>query len=399
MTSEQNIYDYACNHLVSDSKGIYSILGAIEETNPNLLGRKSGDKGSEARRNTLAATPKQRFQLRSPAEVAQAFSMDWAVHGIFPSKGLVAIYGASRSGKTFISLHLAAMLALGLSWFGKPVPTTRRVIYVALEGQWGMPLRLLAWAETNQKEFPHGVSFVFEAFSINCTDDVTTFANWVKEEGGADVIICDTLNRAAPGADENRSADMGKIIAGASLLRELTDSLVILVHHAGKDESRGLRGHSSLLAALDAVIEVKREPNNMRSWRLDKAKDGEDGISHSFELVSADLGVDDYGLPITSVAVRELDTPVPSNPRQKTLGKNQQIVLAQIKLLISGLAMTDPSGSDALVGINFDQCIKHCKDHIEAKDERHKTERVKDAIRSLIKLGYIVESNGVIRLP
>jgi hypothetical protein len=56
------------------------------------------------------------------------------------------------------------------------------------------------------------------------------------------------------------------------------------------------------LGALDAVIEVKRDSNNKRWWRLEKAKDGEDGSSQSFELELADLGNDDYGLPMTSVA-------------------------------------------------------------------------------------------------
>ena len=221
----------------------------------------------------------------------------------------------------------------------------------------------------------------------------------VKKMGGSDVIIIDTMNRASPGADENRSADMGKIIAGSSLLSELTGSLVILIHHSGKDESRGLRGHSSLLAALDAVIEVKRDSNDKRWWRLEKAKDGEDGISHVFELEVADLGDDDYGLPMTSVSVRELEGPGPSAQKQLALGKNQLAVLAQFKLLIAELSMANPPDAGAPIGIPYDDCVQRLKDCVDVRDTRHRTARVKEALTSLIKMGCIVDSSGLLNLP
>jgi hypothetical protein len=40
---------------------------------------------------------------------------------------------------------------------------------------------------------------------------------------------------------------------------------VMFVHHAGKDSQKGLRGHSSLLAALDTVIKVSNAANQ-RIW-------------------------------------------------------------------------------------------------------------------------------------
>ncbi len=262
-----------------------------------------------------------------------------------------------------------------------------------------MPVRLRAWAKAHQQDYPDGVKFVFESLAINQEDEVRLFAAWIAQMGGTDVIIIDTLNRASPGADENRSADMGKVIAGASLLRELTDTLVILIHHSGKDESRGLRGHSSLLAALDAVIEIKRDSNNKRWWRLEKAKDGEDGISHSFELELADLGEDEYGLPMTSVAVRELEGPGPSTQKQAALGKNQMAVMAQFKILITGLLLADPPDPGTPVGLSFDECVQQLKDCVDVSDTRHRTARVKEALNSLIKLGHIVDSGGLLTLP
>jgi RecA-family ATPase len=80
------------------------------------------------------------------------------------------------------------------------------------------------------------------------------FAAAVKEAGlDVGVIVIDTLAQSAPDSDENSSADMGTIISNAQLLQRETNGLVVLIHHTGKDASRGARGHSSLYAALELL--------------------------------------------------------------------------------------------------------------------------------------------------
>jgi hypothetical protein len=82
----------------------------------------------------------------------------------------------------------------------------------------------------------------------------------IRAAGWSGGVLClDTLNRAAPTADENSSRDMGEILEAAKRLQAATGGLVVLVHHTGKDSSRGLRGHSSLFAAMDAAVEVSRD--------------------------------------------------------------------------------------------------------------------------------------------
>ena len=121
------------------------------------------------------------------------------------------------------------------------------------------------------------------------------------------VVILDTLNRAAPGADENSSKDMGAILEAAKALQRLTGGLVVLVHHTGKDATKGLRGHSSLFAALDAALEVTRT-GDRREWALTKSKDGEDGLRHAFNLRVVSLGADSDGLPVSSCVVMPDDS-------------------------------------------------------------------------------------------
>jgi hypothetical protein len=80
----------------------------------------------------------------------------------------------------------------------------------------------------------------------------------------------------------------------------LTGGSVILIHHTGKNIGAGMRGHSSLFAAMDGVIEVCKEDNGSRLWSVAKSKDGADGGRHSFDLHLVHLPPDDEGFPQTS---------------------------------------------------------------------------------------------------
>jgi hypothetical protein len=103
--------------------------------------------------------------------------------------------------------------------------------------------------------------------------------------------------------DENDSKSMGEVIGAAKAIQAAAGGVVLLVHHTGKDSTKGMRGHSSLLAALDAAIEVTRT-DDRREWKIAKSKDGEDGEAHPFRLDVVEIGEDeDDGEPVTSCIV------------------------------------------------------------------------------------------------
>ena len=200
--------------------------------------------------------PAMRYKLLSGADLCNAPPMRWMVRGVLPLEGLAALYGASGSGKSFLMLDIASAVAGGDSeWFGRRV-TQAPVTYVCLEGEAGTGKRVKAWSLHHNKAVPDALRFITQPFDL-LSDDVADLARAVIAGGGAGgLVILDTLNRAAPGADENSSVDMGNLIAAAKELQMLVGGLVLLVHHTGKDTTKGLRGHSSLYAALDGAIEV-----------------------------------------------------------------------------------------------------------------------------------------------
>ena len=55
------------------------------------------------------------------------------------------------------------------------------------------------------------------------------------------VIVVDTLAQATVGMDENSGEDMTRAIAACKRIQE-DEGLVVLIHHTGKDTSRGMRG-------------------------------------------------------------------------------------------------------------------------------------------------------------
>lgn len=120
----------------------------------------------------------------------------------------------------------------------------------------------------------------------------------------------DTLAQAGNGIDENSSQGMGEMIHVFQELQQRLGGVVLVVHHSGKSEKAGMRGHSSLRAALDFSI---------RSWRdddwdkyeaqfvLDKVKDDETELWFDFKMQRHVLDLDDNGEAITSLTV----TPTP----------------------------------------------------------------------------------------
>ena len=275
----------------------------------------------------LKKRPPMRFNVLSGADLSQAPPLRWMVRGVLPLDGLAALYGPSGSGKSFLVLDIAAAIAAGaFDWFGRRV-TQCPVTYCALEGEAGMGKRVAAWSKHNNKSVPDGLRFVAQPFDILDGSDVSDLAKAVQSAGGAGgLVILDTLNRAAPGADENSSVDMGRIIAAAKRLQSLTGGLVLLVHHTGKDATKGLRGHSSLYAALDGAIEVNKT-DSRREWSVAKSKDDETGSVHAFKLEIVTVGHDDEGEEITS-CVAVVDDAGEAVKRVKLpAGGNQKIAL------------------------------------------------------------------------
>jgi RecA-family ATPase len=243
------------------------------------------------------------LRLVAANEIASRPPMKWLVRGVLPEKGIGAIYGQPGSGKSFLVLDLLAAIAGGIHWFGIPTKAVP-VVYITLEGQAGMPQRINAY-QTNKGSLDR-ISFIEQPIDLREPDSLKELTDLILGAGlGGGVVCIDTLAASAPGMDENTSADMGQLIANLQELQTELCGFVLVVHHSGKDETRGLRGWSGLNGALDCAIAVSRKsPDNKqdtrRTWEVMKNKDGSDGMKNDFVLEPVLVAYEEDGQPITS---------------------------------------------------------------------------------------------------
>jgi putative DNA primase/helicase len=269
-----------------------------------------------------------RYKLLTNDDLRQLPPVQWRIKDVLPSHGTAVVFGPSGSGKSFLVLDMLQSLAFGREWFGQRVKPCS-VTYIALEGEAGLAGRVDAYRIQHGSTSPN-IRYMVQPFRLLNADDLNELVLAIKAAGTGEVVVLDTLSRATPGSDENDSKAMGLIIASAKILQELLGGLVLLIHHTGKDASKGMRGHSSLHAALDCAIEVKRNGDH-REWLVAKSKDGEDGASHSFKLEVVPLGIDSDGEAITSCVIVVNQSGQATAKKMTTLGSNQTIALKALE--------------------------------------------------------------------
>ncbi|MBL8401947.1 AAA family ATPase, partial [Accumulibacter sp.] len=351
--------------------------------------------GLDAVRRLLEGTKEhsQRFRLMTPADLASLPPVRWSVRGGLPAEGCAAVFGPSGSGKTFLAMDMLAAISSGADWFGCRVARAP-VIYIALEGEAGIAQRVKAYQAKHGQLSPD-FRFVLQSIDIRDQADRADLVNAVKSAGCTGGVLClDTLNRAAPGMDENDSKSMGEAISAIKAIQAELGGLILLVHHTGKDSTKGLRGHSSLHAALDAAIEVTRT-DDRREWRIAKAKDGEDGEAHPFQLDVVQIGEDEDGDPVTSCVVvpeESIDDALRRTLPPKT--GNQRIIWDAIQAVLKASTSYGQAGAPPTRPcVRLEDAVDKTRGRLVC-DQKRQTERTQNAISGLVTKGLLEHREG-----
>jgi hypothetical protein len=256
--------------------------------------------GKEAEKEPESVTPEaepfddhvpRRFKVEMWRD-AKDEPVKWLIDRVIPQRGFMALYGPPGTFKSFIALHMAAMVASGQTWLGHEVQSEGGVLYVAGEGHGGIGTRIAGLRKQYElTDIPVGVirsQVNLRGSESDFTDLLIAIAESEIEK--PKLIIIDTLARAFGGGNENASEDMGAFIAQCGRLQAATEAALLVVHHSGKDASLGLRGHSSFLGAVDTQIEITRHQEAQSgTLRITKQKDGKDGVEIHFSLNSVQL--------------------------------------------------------------------------------------------------------------
>lgn len=258
---------------------------------------------------------------------------DYLVEDLIFCGDIGMFYGASGSGKSFLAVDMGLSIARGAPFLGK---RTRKgaVIYQAGEGGKGLVKRLKAYRQhynIHERDIPFVLLpervdlFSKDGDTDAFIEECLAWSSVLPDPLAA--IVIDTFSTASPGANENASEDVSRLLVAGERLNKATGAAVFWVHHKNAAGDRE-RGHTSLRANIDTAMEVVRDPEtNFRTLRLAKLKDGEDGLRIGFALQSVPLGANDDGKPITSCVV------VPAQDEAEQTGQRTRLATGQRKFL------------------------------------------------------------------
>lgn len=315
-----------------------------------------------------------RFQLVQAAAFAHGPPLRWWVKGVLPMAELGVVYGEPGSGKTFAVLDLVAAIARGIEWRGHRV-RQGRVVYVVAEGREGFRSRLAAYAVQHDIDLQLlDLHVIADAPNLLLKDDALDLSRAIVAAGPAGVVVVDTLAQTTPGGNENSGEDMGKALSHCKGIHRATGATVLLVHHSGKDASKGARGWSGIKGAADAELEVLRF-GAARVLQNTKMKDGKDGGRWAFDLAEVPLGMDEDGDVTSSCAVVEAAMPI-SGSIARPLGRTEAIVNA----VIQEFAQAQTSGIEVAAVLR--EAIKRLPEPAEGKRDTRK-QHAKRALEAL----------------
>jgi hypothetical protein len=224
--------------------------------------------------------------------------VEWVIPGEVPARALTVVYGPSGVGKSFYVIDMALRLA-------QDAP----VVYMALEGEGGVPSRIDAWCQHHNKQ-AGDLILSLGTITFFDDDDLQGFIDGCKAVKPR-VVIVDTLVRSMSGADENSTREMNEYTNRCKQIINALDCAVVLVHHTGKDGDR-YRGSSVLKSNADSMIALI-DDDDFIQVKCEKTKDAKPFATRDMTLLPVDVGVvDAHG--------NHLETPV-MVPAERDLSK------------------------------------------------------------------------------
>lgn len=244
------------------------------------------------------------------------------IKGLLAAGDITALLGKPGAGKSFLALDMAACIARGTPFHGH---RTRRgaVLYLYLEGAGGLDKRIAAMRLESRLSEADPIEFV--TVPVELLSDAPRIIATLRDFAATapvkpSAVVVDTLSRSLPGLDENCVETMGGVVRACDEVAAATGVAVLLVHHLGKDDTRGARGHSSLNGGIAGEITITRA-GDIRTATVTKSRHGRDGDALTFKLRTVALGLDDDGDQMTSCVIDPAE-PVLRKPRAPT-GKLQ----------------------------------------------------------------------------
>jgi hypothetical protein len=213
------------------------------------------------------------------------------------------LIGEPGSKKSFVALDMAGHIAAGREWQGLKV-TQGNVLIIAAEGADGIGARIAAY-EAEHGPMPENVFILprpVQARDTRAWKMLIEVATRVEPV----LIIGDTQARLTVGLEENSAMDMGIYVDAVAAMRRATGACVLSIHHTGR-KGGDARGSSALDGAQDTELAVKVTGKLAGQLEVHKQKDLIEREPIPLAFAVHEVGTDEDGDPITSLALRGAD--------------------------------------------------------------------------------------------
>ena len=205
-------------------------------------------------------------------EIRPTESRTWLVQDLIPTVGKGLLSGQWGTYKTFVALDLAHAVMSGSAFLDLDVIRRGGILFVALEGQYEIPVRLQALVDHNGKiEGKAPFAWIESCPSLLADEAIDRLMKTVDQVAAKlrndfdlplALIFFDTMILAAgytkDGAD-NDTATANAVLKAMALLSQRAGCFVLGVDHFGKAVETGTRGSSAKEGNADLVFALLGE--------------------------------------------------------------------------------------------------------------------------------------------
>jgi hypothetical protein len=301
-----------------------------------------GVSGNGAASDAAVKPPSSRFTPIAIDDVTTSSEPPWLIDGLLPARGLACVIGPPKSGNTS---DMLCNVARGALYAGRAT-LQGAVIYLTGEGISGFRRRLVAMRRHLGIE-GQGVPFFMVDNVPDLGSEATDLPQLLAElhafiaqtcPVGPRAIVLDTLARCMGEADENSARDMGRFVNRCAAIERHFGCVVIVVHHVGKDPTRGGRGSNALNGAADVTMLVEKT-EAYSTVRVEEMKDGREGQEWRFRLLPYLLSEtsdtpSETCAEVSTCVVELLSEPSTSKPRETSKVKQPRGVTGDLLKVI-----------------------------------------------------------------
>jgi len=219
----------------------------------------------EAKRQSTADPLTEYNPVIWPELAREEFELDWLVEGFWPAGKHMHLFAAHKTGKSLVSLHMAANIAMGRDPFTGMAMPAHDVSYVDNEmTRQDLQERLfdMGFAPDMESGALDRLHYHFYPHigALDTPEGAQRLMEWVQKDG-SDAVVLDTISRVVRG-EENSNDTYRNFYNYTGTLLKAHGIALLRLDHEGHIQGHS-RGASSKADDVDIVYRLKAAENGL----------------------------------------------------------------------------------------------------------------------------------------